>query len=467
MKRRVLVIGGGPAGLTAAVRLSADGYTVTLIEQRARLGGRLIGGRAEPGPIPPAAHPGSGDGERRRPEHPLGSTDALPSVILGHHRATLSLLQALGTSPHAPFPHRLRLELMPPAGRAVHLSRPWAPAPFHALLSFMTSRALPVQDRWRFLLWLERIWEKDPPLPSDLDSRTADEVLAAIGQSVTARAQVWSPLSRFLLGDDLTVVSASMLLTALARCFLSARRASRIAVPARGLDELLVRPAGDVLARAGAQVRLETPANHIRFDAHRITGVQLRTGETLTADWYVAALPHRALTPLLPERALTRFSYFQHLTKLTDSPALTVHLWLDSPLPRPRLRLLAGGVYHWMTCRADPATGPGRTLVSLVATGKPDVLGQPDGELLDRALHQVRLALPTPATATLLASQFMRVSQAFLTMLPGISALRPLQQSPFPNLFLAGDWTDTGLPATLESAVRSGDLCAQAIAAKR
>lgn len=467
MKRRVLVIGGGPAGLTVAVRLGVDGYRVTLIEQEPRLGGRLIGGHAGAGAGAPVVLPVSQDGEPRRLEQALGSTESLPFVILGHHRATLSLLQTLGTAVHAPFSRRLRLEFMSPAGHTVRLSRPWAPAPFHALLSLIAFRALPVQDRWRLLIWLERNWEKDPSLPSDLDSRTAEDLLAAIGQTVTARTQVWSPLSRFLLGDDLTVVSASMLLSSLARCFLSARGASRVAVPAHSLDKLLIGPAQDALVRAGTQVRLETAADHIRFDAHRVTGVQLRSGEMLTADWYVAALPHRSLTPLLPERALTRFSYFQHLTKLSDSPALTIHLWLDSPLQHPRLQLLAGDVYHWMTCRVDPIAGPGQTLISLVATGKSDVLEQPDKDLLDKALHRVRLALPASTTAKLLASQFIKVPQAFLTSLPGVSGLRPLQQSPFPNLFLAGDWTDTGLPATIESAVLSGDLCAQAIAAKK
>ena len=436
MKRNVLVIGGGPAGLTAALRLSAGGYAVTLLEQGSELGGRLI--RAD--------------------------TDALPSILLGCHTATLSVLETLGTAGHVRFSSRPNFEFLLDGDRTVRLRRPWTPAPFHTLLSLVTFRGLSFRDRWRALTLLERTWEGDPALPPDLELRTADEWLAESGQSEAARARVWNPLARFLLGDDLTVVSAAFLITMLVRCFLSARRNSGVAIPTHGMRRLLLEPARTQLNRAGATIRLETPVNQIRFDAQRVTGVQLRMGGALVADWYVAALPHGSLSRLLPEGTLTHYSYFQQLTTLTDSPALTVHLWLDHPPPAPRLLLQAGRTYHWMVSRADAETEGRRTLVSLVATGRSDLLDRPDQQLLESALSEVGHAFRTLATARTVDYRIVREPNAFLSMKPGTSTLRPLQQSPFPNLFLAGDWTDTGLPATLESAILSGHLCARAIA---
>lgn len=441
MRRTVLMIGGGPAGLAAALRLSALGYAVTLLERRSHLGGRLL-----------APHD--------------GGAEAIPPVILGCHQATLDLLETLGTADQIGPPPWRSPEFLLPGHRPARLRRPWAPAPLSTVLGLILFRGLPLRDRWRALTWLERTWEGDPGLPADLDSRTADEWLAEAGQSASARASVWNPLCRLLLGDELTVVSAAILVSTLARCFLAGRRRSGIVIPDRGLLDLLVNPARHRLDRAGTTIRLDTTASQIRIDAQRVSGVQLKTGEMLVAEWYVAAVPHWALTPLLPERALTHFAYFQHLTKLSDSPALTVHLWIERPHQASRLLLLSGGRYDWLVVRADARTGGRRMLVSLVATGRAGLLDQADQDLLESAHGELASACPALASAGACDYQIVREPRAFLSVRPGTAGLRPLPQSPFPNLLLAGDWTDTGLPATLESAILSGDRCAQAIMRK-
>ncbi|MGH7206084.1 MAG: hydroxysqualene dehydroxylase HpnE [Nitrospiraceae bacterium] len=442
MKRTVLIIGGGPAGITAALRLSERGYAVTLLEQRRELGGRLI------------SSPESGE-----------PPDAIPSVLLGCHKATLSLLKRLGTAHQVRFSDHLRFEFLLPGGRLVSLHRPWLPGPLHAILGLATFRGLPFQDRWRILTFLERTWEGDPALPPDLESRTANDWLTELGQSEEARSHLWSPLARFLLGDDLTVVSAATLARVLTRCFLSARHHAGLAIPTGGIGSMLLAPALEQLTKSGATIRLGTSVNHIRFDAHQVTGIQLQSGNTLVADWYVAALQHRHLCSLLPDSALTNYAYFEQLTRLTDSPAVTVHLWMDRALPAPRLVLLAGRTYHWVISRADVESEGHRTLVSLVATGLSGLLARSDQDLLKSALDDIGDCFPTAASANIVDSRIVREPQAFLSLRPGTASIRPLPESPFPNLFLAGDWTDTGLPATLESAILSGDRCSQAIMA--
>ncbi|HKW85961.1 MAG TPA: hydroxysqualene dehydroxylase HpnE [Nitrospiraceae bacterium] len=439
MKRTVLVIGGGPAGITAALRLNERGYAVTLLEQHSHLGGRLISSQE--------------------------STDAIPPVLLGCHKATLSLLETLGTAHQIRFSNRLCIEFLLPGGRLVPLRCPWLPGPLHVILGLMTFQGLPFRDRWRILTFLERTWESDPMLPPDLNSRTANDWLTELGQSVEALAHLWSPLARFFLGDDLTVVPAAMLVRTLAHCFFSARHHSSIGIPTHGIRSFLLTPASERLTQSGATIRLETFVNQIRFDAHRVTGIQLQSRSTLVADWYVAALPHRRLCSLLPESALTNYSYFEQLTRLTDLPAVTVHLWMDRALPAPRLVLLAGRTYHWLVSRVDVDSESHRTLVSLVATGISGLLNRPDQDLLQSALDEIGDCLPIAASAKVLDYRIVREPQAFLSLRPGTASLRPLAQSPFPNLFLAGDWTDTGLPATLESAILSGNRCAEAIMA--
>lgn len=448
MKRQVLVIGGGPAGLTAALRLSAKGYAVTLVEEAATLGGRLI--------VPAAPVRGEGP-------VPTTETDALPPVILGSHRATLSLLQTLGTAAQVRFPRRLRYEFLFPDRKTAHLRRPPMPAPLHTLLSLATFSGLPLADRRRMLAFLERTWESDPPLSPDLESRTAEDWLTSAGQSVEARRLVWTPLSRFLLGGDPMLVSASLFIHTVRRCFITDRAGSRVALPAAGFSRLLIAPAQDLLARSGVTLRASAPVDHLRFDARRVAAAQPATGPALTADWYIVAVPHHRLTSMLPERALTRFSYFQQVGTLMDAPALTVHLWLAGSAPCPRVVLLADQSFHWLTSRGVPNSTEPRMQISLVAAGNHDLLAQPDETILTLARDHLLRAFPPPASAKILAHRIIRAPRAFLSVRPGTTALRPLQQSPFPNLFLAGGWTDTGLPGTLESAIVSGELCAKAI----
>jgi squalene-associated FAD-dependent desaturase len=442
--RTVLIIGGGAAGLTAALRLCAHDYAVTLLEERSDVGGRLISpGAPQTGRMPP---------------------DTMPPVIVGYQRSLLSLLEHLGTLHHLRSCGRRSFEWVLPGGRTVSLARPWMPGRLATVLGIALFRGLAVADRRRLLSWIERTWEQDPPLPADLESHTADDWLIAIGQSDPARDHIWKPLARFLVGNDITVISAAVLVEVLSRCFLSSRQQALLTFPSHGFDDLLLNPARRALERAGAVIRLDEPVEQFRSDAHQITGIQLKTGGVLTADCYISALPHWRLTPLLSERTLTRFSYFQQITKLTDSPALTVHLCADAQVMAPRLRLLANRHFHWLVSRSDEQNGPRRTIISLVATGRPDLLDRPDDELLELALAEIAAAAPDmpvrPADY-----RIIREPRAFLTAAPGTGLLRPLAQSPLSNLFLAGDWTDTGLPATVESAVASGELCAQAILA--
>jgi squalene-associated FAD-dependent desaturase len=434
MKPTALVVGGTLSGLTSALRLSQRGYAVTLIEHNGQRDGSFV-----------ANSPGE---------------EGLPFVLMGCHSATRSLLETLGTGDRVNFTDRISFELHA-HGELVRLHRPLLPAPLHIIAGLAAFPGLSARDRWRFLLWMERTWEHDPALPVDLDSHTAEAWLRGIGQSESARSHVWTPLSRFLLGDDVKTVSATALLTELMRCFLSRRRHSQLAIPLLSVDQLLHQPMREALSRMAISIKTGG-AERIIFNTEGVTGIQPQRGDTLTADWYILALPHRHVTPLLPERVLTRFSYFQRIDALVDSPAVAVHLQIDHPIHSPRVLLLAGQTSHWMCLK--PASDPQHSVVSFVVTGQSEWLDRPDKDLLDLAGEDLQSVLPAFSKARRLSHRIVRKPGAFLSMKPGTTPHRPLQRSPFPNLLLAGEWTDTGLPSTVESAIVSGNRCAQAIA---
>lgn len=436
MKPTALVVGSTLAGLTTALRLGQRGYAVTLIEH------------AAPPDNTSAGH--------------TSSENALPLVLMGSHTATRALLKTLGTSNDVQLDDRIGFELLVSDHRLIRLRRPPLPAPLHVLAGLAIFPGMPARDRWRFLTWVERTWEQDPALPVDLDSHTAEAWLRRIGQSDYARTHIWSPLSRFLLGDDVNTASAAVLLTTLMRHFLSRRSHSQLAIPLLSMDQLLHQPMREALLGMGVTIETEY-VDRIEFNMQMVTGIRPRGGHPRVADWYIVALPHQCVPPLLPERLLTRFSYFQHIGALADTPAVAVHLWIDEPIQSPRLLLLAGRTFHWVCLK--PAAGIRQTHVSLVMTG-PSGMDRSDEEVVKSAEEDLQTALPAMVKARRLSHRIVRSPRACLSMRPGMTAHRPLQQSPFPNLLLAGEWTDTGLSETVESAVVSGDRCAQAISDK-
>lgn len=432
MKRTVLVIGGGPAGLTAALRLNSAGFQVTLLEQSGKPGGRL---------------------------------ETAPLVILGYQRATRSLLDCLGTSRLLGSFSRSHYDFRFANGACARLRRPWLPGPLHTLLGLALFKGLSYRDRWLALTLIERTWEKDPPLPSDLDARTADEWLTEHGQSELARRRVWSPLSRFLVGGELPRISAALLARMLTRCFLTSRHNSALAIPAHSLTALLAGPATEQLTRSGATVRLHSHVTQLEFSRDRILGVTLAGGEKLKADWYVLAVPRKTLCSLLPDRVLTHYAYFEQLSQLTESPAVVVHFWIKHAQSASRLVLLSERPFHWIVQGFQQESGQNGARVSCVATGTQDMLDRPDSDLVHTALADLKIGCPELSAATVHDQQIVRETQAFLSPRPGTATLRPLPHGPIANLLLAGAWTDTGLPSTLESAILSGDQCASVITA--
>ncbi|HEU4503255.1 MAG TPA: FAD-dependent oxidoreductase, partial [Nitrospira sp.] len=169
----VMVLGGGPAGLTAAYRLARHGLRVTVLTPSARIGEHL-----------------------RRESDP-------PAAILGCHRATWALLNALGIRPAQSDFAEAQLEFLLPSGRVVHYPKTRFPTPIQQLLTIGRFSGLRAGERWKLLSWLEQLWEGSLELPADLEQRTAESWLESLSHGPSSRQTVWAPLARWLTGNDL------------------------------------------------------------------------------------------------------------------------------------------------------------------------------------------------------------------------------------------------------------------------
>ncbi|MBX3235304.1 MAG: FAD-dependent oxidoreductase [Nitrospiraceae bacterium] len=433
MSGQVLILGGGIAGLTAALHLRERGFQVTVTEQAPHVGGRL--------------------------------SHAPPPMLLGAHTATWALLKELEQEPSLQRLRHTPIEFLQADGGRVQFLHLPLPSPLNTLLGTTLFQGLSMRDRWHLLSFLERTWEQDPPLPNDLEMRSADEWLAGIGQSEQARRGVWNTLSRFLLGASLAQASAAIFMRTLRRSFFTGARATKMIVPQQNAAACLIAPLKARLDAMGVVFQFNRTASHIRFDSDRVSSVQFTDRQSFTADWYISALPRRHLTALLSERVVTHYAYFQQLGRLTESPLVLVHLHLDQPSTETQVTLLEQRPFHWLICQPDHTLQAQTSNVWAVAVGAPELAAKDDRDLISMATEEVRRAFHSPIPAPILRSRCHREERGILDVGPGAQQHRPLPQSPFRNFLIAGDWTDTGWPAVLESAILSGQRCAAAVGA--
>jgi uncharacterized protein with NAD-binding domain and iron-sulfur cluster len=311
---------------------------------------------------------------------------------------------------------------------------------------------------------VEQLWEGDTELPADLEQRTADDWLASIGQSVQTRSLVWNPLAQWLTGNDLATMSADAFVRSMKPLFLSTRPDSSISVVQNSLQTCFVQPITEVLIQERANILRNAEATQLRYERDRISGVQLQDGSLLQADWYVTALPPQQLTPLLPEQWLTRYAYFQQLAELQSLDSTILHMDVEQPCAAPRLILLSDTPFQSVLATA---AAPDHTTFSLITTDSQFEQARLDSHLdiaIPDLLRSWGLLTPDHRVAS---TRRRTISNAILLLKPGTKLYRPIQRSPIANLLLAGSWTDTGWPPNLESAIVSGNRCADAIASDR
>ncbi|MCP9465033.1 MAG: FAD-dependent oxidoreductase [Nitrospira sp.] len=426
----VVIVGAGLTGLATALFLAERGHhSITLVD--------LVSGT---------------EGYNSNAHDPV-------PIILGRHRETLRLLRLI-QPPTASEASSLFLEFRLADGRTISYHPPRLPGSWQWIMGLLRFRGLAWRERWTLLSYLEQLWEGARSLPPDLDNHTADQWLESIGQSPMSRRQIWSPLSRWLTGNHLERLSASVFVHQLAEIFLQNARDVFLSSLHGSIGDRFLTPLRQALERKGIVPLRCAERPLLRVGPSGIEAIRLPDGRRLQARWYIIALSHRELLALLPEQLLARYAYFARLVDLEPLPEATVEFRHRVISPCPRLVLLADNLFHRVVLTP---TAPGEMTCRLSVTVPPSLEELPDDRLLQAARDELQQLYPHEPPRGTLTGTVHRNQQAALSLHGGVTLRRPLQQSPLPNLLLAGPWTDTGWPANIESALVSARRCADIV----
>lgn len=482
--KRIAIVGGGLAGLAAAAALSGRGFAIELFEARRQLGGRAASFR----------DPASGE-----------LVDHCQHVSMGCCTNLADFCRRTGIDDA--FRRDRELYFFGPDGRQYSFGASrWLPAPLHLGPAFLRLGYLSLGER----LGVGRALVKLARTKIDDDERqpTVGQWLRRQGQSPAAIERFWAVVLVSALGEEVEHASLAAARKVFVDGFLSAREAYEILVPQIPLGELYGRRLESWLDARGVKLWLGAPVEQVTVEqvtveqvtveqvtqanveqaaAMRATGLILPGGLRPSFDAVVVALPWRRVHDVFDERALSALPELAGVGRIESAPITGVHLWFDREITPLAHAVLVGKLSQWVFNRGrrlanepcapgaenrahSPGIGlegrapsPGGHYYQVVISASRELGGRDRDEIIARIVAELASVWPAAGAAKLLQARMVSEQTAVFSARPGLERLRPPQPTSIADLILAGDWTRTGWPSTMEGAVRSGYLAAEAV----
>lgn len=429
-----MIAGGGLAGIAAAAQLAQFGCGVTLLEARHNLGGRATSYvDAETG----------------------NTIDNCQHVSMGCCTNLSHLCSSLGIDHW--IKTRRELFFISPRGECTRFAADPLPAPLHLTRAFWKLPYLTVMEKIGFARGVSKLAAAKPEIMRGQNFLTW---LKQNGQTDNLIRNVWEVVLVSALSESLERIDAAYAQKVFRDGFLLNRRGWQVEVPNVSLNALYSQGALDALQKLGVTVQRQSRVQEIVQAGEQVSSVKTQDGRELMADEFVLAIPHHQLDGLLEQHP-----QLQHLkdriARIETAPITSVHLWFDREITTLPDAVFVDRLSQWVFARgASTINGKTGFLYQVVISASRQLANQQQSTVIANVVAELAAVWPEARAAQLLYQRMITERRAVFSVTPGIDDLRPQQQSPIVNLQLAGDWTQTGWPSTMEGAVRSGYLAA-------
>ena len=441
MNKDIIIIGGGLAGLSAAVQAIKHGYRPIILEKNKHLGGRVR-----------SFYSPDIDCEIDNGQH----------VLSAAYEETIGFLKTIGSADKISYQKNFQVCFSKKDGTNF-LFRTWPlPAPFHFFLPLIFRKKF---TGLHYSELLKFIWKNTNLSSKQLKRMTIKEWLEHSGQSQEIQKFLWQPLSNAILNTPIETGSAFLLKRAISRSFFHSRHNARLILPKSWLGEIFVTPALNYILRNKGEVHLLTPAKKIVTREGNDLKIVTTRGN-FNAPWVISALPPFALksilensTDSLAQDSMVGLDHFEY------NPIITINIFLNQPINIPFPVAFIDSPLQWLFPHPNTEATEKEFGYSLVISAANEWGDKSREEIINMVSDELtnHLGIGFESSHRLLKYKIIKEKRATIAQTPFYIRNRPGNTTAIPNLFLAGDWTDTGLPATIEGAMVSGRLAIESI----
>ncbi|HEY6490319.1 MAG: hydroxysqualene dehydroxylase HpnE [Terracidiphilus sp.] len=439
LNKTVIVVGGGVAGMSAARALAESGFRVHLVERRGYLGGRASS----------YLHPGVNE-----------VIDNCQHVLFGCCTNLIGFYERIGAADNIQWSSDMTM--IEPGGRRSVLGPSGLPAPLHGFPKLLTAGAFSWADKMA-LARAFRVMLK--PVPADT-TETLASWLDRHRQTPRAIERFWKLVIASALNAEIECIAVPYAAKVIRELFMNSAEAGKMGINTVPLTELYANvPA--LLAQHDSAVHFNSNVESVEWDEETSQWTVATLNGSVTAQFLVLALPFEAMAKLLPQMppAEGAEDLGRKIARHEHWPICSAHLWFDRDITGLDHAVMLDREIHWLFNRGrlQPWRKQEGSYIEVEVSASPVYAGRARNEAIDLTLRELAEFFPVVREAKLVKAALVKEVRATFGVPPGIDSARAHAASPWPNCFLAGDWTATGWPSTMESAARSGHLAAEAV----